>query len=180
MNATESYALAHKIIKKCDGSRDPEVIYQCLGIELEDSFDLIHLKGMYSSANRHRTIYLHKRLEGYLRKFVLMHEICHDQIPEHRKRARRMPYKEIQFFGGANKSEREANSVAAHVLIEDYKMLEFIREGYTTQEIAAALYVPEDLFLIAIEDYCAIHPEFKARLPRSGRGNYLKDYNILA
>ena len=108
-----------------------------------------------------------------------MHEICHDQIPEHRKRARRMPYKEIQFFGGANKSEREANSVAAHVLIEDNKMLELIREGYTTQEIAAALYVPEDLFLIAIEDYCAIHPELEARLPRSGRGNYLKDYNIL-
>ena len=77
MNATESYALAHKIIKRCDGSRDPEVIYQCLGIELEDSFDLANLKGMYSSADRHRTIYLHKRLEGYLRKFVLMHEICH-------------------------------------------------------------------------------------------------------
>lgn len=180
MKAAESYALAQKIIKKCDGSRDPEVIYQCLGIELEDTFDLANLKGMYSSADRHRTIYLHKRLTGYLRRFVLMHEICHDQIPEHRKRARRMPYKEIQFFGGANKSEREANSVAAHVLIEDYKMLEFIREGYTTQEIAAALYVPEDLFLIAIEDYCAIHPEFEARLHRSGRGNYLKDYNILA
>ena len=47
MNATESYALAHKIIKKCDGSRDPEVIYQCLGIELEDSFDLIHLKCIF-------------------------------------------------------------------------------------------------------------------------------------
>lgn len=58
-------------------------------------------------------------------------------------------------------------------------MLELIREGYTTQEIAAALYVPEDLLLIAIEDYCVIHPEFKANLPRSGRGNYLKDYNIL-
>lgn len=179
MNATESYALAHKIIKKCDGCRDPEVIYQCLGIELEDSFDLANLKGMYSSADRHRTIYLHKRLEGYLRKFVLMHEICHDQIPEHRRRARRMPYKEIQFFGGTNKSEREANSVAAHVLIEDNRMLELIREGYTTQEIAAALYVPEDLLLIAIEDYCVIHPEFKANLPRSGRGNYLKDYSIL-
>ena len=110
MNATESYALAHKIIKRCDGSRDPEVIYQCLGIELEDSFDLANLKGMYSSADRHRTIYLHRRLEGYLRKFVLMHEICHDQIPEHRRRARRMPYKEIQFFGGTNKSEREADA----------------------------------------------------------------------
>lgn len=98
MKAAESYALAQKIIKKCDGSRDPEVIYQCLGIELEDTFDLANLKGMYSSADRHRTIYLHKRLTGYLRRFVLMHEICHDQIPEHRKRARRMPYKEIQFL----------------------------------------------------------------------------------
>ena len=91
MKAAESYALAQKIIKKSDGSRDPEVIYQCLGIELEDTFDLANLKGMYSSADRHRTIYLHKRLTGYLRRFVLMHEICHDQIPEHRKRARRYP-----------------------------------------------------------------------------------------
>ena len=72
MKAAESYALAQKIIKKCDGSRDPEVIYQCLGIELEDTFDLANLKGMYSSADRHRTIYLHKRLTGYLRRFVAM------------------------------------------------------------------------------------------------------------
>ena len=130
MKAAESYALAQKIIKKCDGSRDPEVIYQCLGIELEDTFDLANLKGMYSSADRHRTIYLHKRLTGYLRRFVLMHEICHDQIPEHRKRARRMPYKEIQFFGGVNQSEREANSVAAHVLIDDEKMVKVINPHF--------------------------------------------------
>ena len=96
MKAAESYALAQKIIKKCDGSRDPEVIYQCLGIELEDTFDLANLKGMYSSADRHRTIYLHKRLEGYLRKFVLMHEICHDQIPEHRKRVGGYRFKSLR------------------------------------------------------------------------------------
>lgn len=178
MKAAESYALAQKIIKKCDGSRDPEEIYQCLGIELEDTFDLANLKGMYSSADRHRTIYLHKRLTGYLRRFVLMHEICHDQIPEHRKRARRMPYKEIQFFGGTNQSEREANSVAAHVLIDDKKMVSLIMEGHTSQAIAAELYVPEDLLLIAIEDYQKLHPDFIIRLPRSGRGNYLKDYDI--
>ena len=163
MKAAESYALAQKIIKKCDGSRDPEVIYQCLGIELEDTFDLANLKGMYSSADRHRTIYLHKRLTGYLRRFVLMHEICHDQIPEHRKRARRMPYKEIQFFGG---------------LIDDEKMVNLIMEGNSAQAIAAELYVPEDLLLIAIEDYHKLHSDFIVRLPRSGRGNYLKDYNI--
>lgn len=179
MKAAESYALAHKIIKKCGGSRDPEIICQCLGIELEDTFDLANLKGMYSSADRHRTIYLHKHLTGYLRRFVLMHEICHDQIPEHRKKARRMPYKEIQFFGGTSQSEREANSVAAHILIDDREMVELILSGNTSQAIAAELCVPEDLLLIAIEDYQQIHPDFVVRLPRSGQGNYLKDYHIL-
>ena len=90
----------------------------------------------------------------------------------------RMPYKEIQFFGGVNQSEREANSVAAHVLIDDEKMVNLIMEGNSAQAIAAELYVPEDLLLIAIEDYHKLHPDFIVRLPRSGRGNYLKDYNI--
>ena len=53
-----------------------------------------------------------------------------------------MPYKEIQFFGGVNQSEREANSVAAHVLIDDEKMVNLIMEGNSAQAIAAELYVP--------------------------------------
>ena len=77
-----------------------------------------------------------------------------------------------------NQSEREANSVAAHVLIDDEKMVNLIMEGNSAQAIAAELYVPEDLLLIAIEDYHKLHPDFIVRLPRSGRGNYLKDYNI--
>ena len=82
MKAAESYALAQKIIKKSDGSRDPEVIYQCLGIELEDTFDLANLKGMYSSADRHRTIYLHKRLTGYLRRFARS-KVSSSSMPRH-------------------------------------------------------------------------------------------------
>ena len=178
MKIEESYALARRIIKASGGSRNPEEILRCLGIELEDTFDLGNLKGMYSSADRHRTIYLHKHLEGYLRRFVLMHEICHDQIPEHRRRARRTPYKEVLFSGSKDCSEREANSVAAHVMIDDGRMIEMIIEGWTSQAIAAELYVPEDLLLIAIEDYQSIHPELPLRLPRIGRGNYLKDYEI--
>lgn len=178
MNAVESYKIAQRILKKSGGSRDPEVICCCLGIELEDTFDLANLKGMYSSANRHRTIFLHKRLEGYLRRFVLAHEISHDQIPTHRKQARNHPYQELQFFGGTNNAEREANSVAAHILIDDNEMIELIKEGKTLQTVASELYVPEDLLLIALEDYTAIHPELNLDLPRPSKGNYLKDYSI--
>lgn len=177
MDVAETYRIAQKILRKSGGSRNPEIICECLGIDLEDQFDLVHLKGMYSSANRHRTIFLNSRLYGFLRRFVLMHEIAHDQIPEHRKRARNSPYRELQFFGGKDTSEREANAVAAHVLIDDDLMIELIQEGHTLQHIACAMEVPEDLVLIEIEDYSKLHPDFIVNLPRGSRGNYLKDYD---
>ena len=176
MDVWTGYEIAHKILNKSGGSRDPEEICECLGIVLEDGYDLCNLKGMYSSANRHRTIYLNRRLEGYLRRFVLAHEIGHDQIPEHRKRARNSTYQELQFFGGSDNSEREANSIAAHILIDDDEMINLMREGKTAKAIAAELEVPEDLLLIEIEDYRKIHPDFIVRLPRSGKGNYLRDF----
>lgn len=108
---------------------------------------------------------------------VLMHEIAHDQIPEHRKRVRNSPYRELQFFGGKDTSEREANAVAAHVLIDDNLMIDLIQEGRTLQHIACAMEVPEDLVLIEIEDYTKMHPDFIVNLPRGSRGNYLKDYD---
>lgn len=177
MDVSESYRIARQILRKSGGSRNPEIICECLGITLEDNFDLVNLKGMYSSANRHRTIFLNRRLTGYLRRFVLMHEISHDQIPEHRKRARNSPYRELQFFGGKDTSEREANAVAAHVLIDNDLMIELIQEGRTLQQIACVMEVPQDLVLIEIEDYSKTHPDFIVNLPRESRGNYLKDYD---
>ena len=214
MRVEESYALAHKILRKSGGCQDPEIICKCLGIELFE-YDLGNLKGMYSSADRHRTIFLNKRLTGYLRRFVLAHEIGHDQILEHRKQARSKPYKEVmlfqegrcfkddqffkegqcfkddqcfkegqyfqhfqfsQFSCSKNNTEREANSVAAHLLINDVQMLTLAKEGRTLQQIAVELCVPEDLLLIELEDYGKLHPDFLFRLPRIPKGNYLKDY----
>lgn len=173
MNVYDSYALANKIMKKSGGSRNPDIICGCLGIEIEESYDLGNLKGMYSSANRHRTIFLNCRLTEYLRRIVLMHEIIHDQIPEHRRRAKALPY---QDHGAPGKFEREANSVAAHILIDDDEMITLIQEGRTSQQIAAILKVPEDLLLIELEDYKKIHTDFNIVLPRCGDGSYLKKY----
>lgn len=176
MRVKESYEIAQEILRKSGGSRDPDEICKCLGIELTEEFDLVNLKGMYSSAGHHRTIFLHSRLTGYLRRFVLAHEIAHDQIPEHRLQSRDTPHQDVQFFGGTNSTEREANSVAAHVLIDDKEMLNLIYEGKNIQTVAMELYVPEDLLLIELEDYRKMHPDFIINLPRTSRGNYLKDY----
>ena len=56
-------------------------------------------------------------------------------------------------------------------------MIELIKEGKTLQAVASELYVPEDLLLIALEDFRSVHPELKLDLPRPSKGNYLKDYD---
>ncbi len=196
MNVNQSYEISETILRKSGGSRDPEVICKCLGIELYE-FDLGNLKGMYSSADRHRTIFLHKNLSEYMRRCVLAHEIAHDQIPEHRKMARTTPYNEVQFFSNTddccgavgalhrrrscikNNTEREANSVAAHILIDDERMMELVMSGWAVQAIACELSVPVDLLLIELEDYGKMHTEYRClinNLPREARGEYLKDY----
>ncbi len=203
MNVNQSYEISEAILRKSGGSRDPEVICRCLGIELYE-FDLGNLKGMYSSADRHRTIFLHKRLSEYMRRCVLAHEIAHDQIPEHRKMAKTTPYNEVQFFSDTddaddtdaasykstasstchrslakNNTEREANSVAAHILIDDERMMELVLSGQTIQAIACELSVPVDLLLIELEDYGKMHLEYRMlinNLPREARGEYLKNY----
>lgn len=178
MKVEESYRIAQKILRRSGGDRNPDVICKCLGIELIDTYDLASLKGMYSSADRHRTIFLHKRLVGYLRRFVLAHEIAHDQIPEHRKMARSKPYHELQLFGLKNDTEREANSVAAKILIDDDEMTGLLKEGKDLQQTASELCVPVDLLLIELEDYGHMRPDLNIDLPRVGKGNYLKDYDV--
>lgn len=155
MNAYEGYEAAEKISRAIDGCRYPREMASTLGIELYE-YDLKNLKGMYSAADRHRTIFLNNRLNRYGQIFVTIHEIGHDQ--KHRHLARNTPLREIQFFHGASASflieetEREANIIASHVLINDDQLLRLLRYGYTISQSATKLHVPEDLVLIKMKE----------------------------
>lgn len=179
MDVLEGYRIAHKILKLTDGRRDMDLAARLLGIEVHDEFDLVHLKGMYSAKNKHRTIFLHCRLSEYLRRFVLAHEIGHDQIPEHRELAKGTPFQDSSFSCFKDTKERDATSIAAHLLIDDEEMIERLKMYHDTMKAAAALKVPEDFLLIEMEDYKKLHPEYSylLNLPRSGRGDFLKDYD---
>lgn len=179
MDVFEGYRIAHNILKQTDGRRDLNLAARCLKIEVHDEFDLGHLKGMYSSANKHRTIYLHSRLSEYLRRLTLAHEIGHDQIPEHRKQARTSPFQDLSFSCFKDNKEREATSVGAHILIDDDEMLEMLEYYQDVYKVAMKLRVPDDFLFIEMEDYAKVHPEYRyiLRVPRSGRGNCLKDYD---
>lgn len=177
MNAYEGYEAAEKISRAIEGCRRPKDMAAALGIELYE-FDLKNLKGMYSAADRHRTIYLNNRLNHYGQLFVTIHEIGHDQ--KHRHLAKNAPLREIQFFHGASatllieETENEANIIASHVLIKDDQLLKLLGYGYTISESAAQLHVPEDLVLIKMREMQRINRSLSFDLLRRGNPLYLK------
>ena len=176
--ALSDYKCAQHIIKAAGHCRDPEKIADALGIGIE-YYDLANLKGMYSSQNKHRTIFVHEGLSYYGMRFVIAHEIGHDQ--KHRTLARSKPLQDLLFFTatGKNNTELEANIIASHILIEDSELLNLIREQRTCQSIAVELCVPEDLLLIKMDQMTRLgYYEFQINeLYRSPKANYLKDYS---
>ncbi|HGF8405197.1 TPA: hypothetical protein QFD20_002411 [Enterococcus faecium] len=87
------YDTTQHMMKRTGNTRNPEEIAVALGAELLDDYDL---KGMYSSAGRHRSIFIHCYLSRRVRRFVVAHKLGHDQL--HRLLAREKPLQELHFF----------------------------------------------------------------------------------
>ena len=155
MNAFEGYDIAGKIKKKCAGCDSAIEYAKCLGIEIL-TYDLANLKAMYSAADRHRTIFLNSNLSSFAKEFCCFHEIGHDQIPSHRKMARSAFMREVQFFGinyMQDTTEYEANTIAAHLYIDEEEIKEYlIAEKRTIYEAAHLLHAPSELVSIKLKE----------------------------
>ena len=151
MNSIEGYEIANRIKKRCHDCRCAAEYAQALHIEIITR-PLGNIKGMYTYAQRFRTILLNEKLTGYEKEFITFHEIGHDQIPEHRKLAKNGAFQEIQLFSNTtDKTELEANIIAAHLYIKEEELREYLGGYYTLDQIASAVNAPEDLVLIKLE-----------------------------
>ena len=155
MNFITGYEIAEKIMLKTQGCKNERERAEALGIEVL-TYDLGNLKSMYSSADRHRTIYVNKKLCGPEYEFVMDHEIGHDQIPAHRRMARNSPMREIQFFGEdymRNWTEHEANIIAAHLYIDEEELKDYLLyEKRDIFSVSSLLKAPLDLTLIKLQE----------------------------
>lgn len=178
MTVTEGYAIARKIKKKIKRSTDPEEICFRMGLEYVEC-DLANLKGMYSSANRHRTVYLNSRLvEYYERLQTVLHEVGHDQIPEHRLRARNSPLMDYTLRISKENAERDANVIMSHVLLNDGEVIDILKSGYTIEQAASKFNVHTDVLLLKLEEMHKLmgdrFPFEMARMPREASPLFLK------
>jgi len=134
------------------GTRDPFRIADELGINIMYTDALNRLKGMYRVIKRNRFIILNGKNSEQMSRIVCAHELGHDQL--HREYAGTQALHEFVLYDMSTRREYEANVFAACLLLDDDEILELIKQGMDTVQIAAATCT--DINLVALKVDCLI------------------------
>ncbi len=159
---------AEQLIQKA-GTNNVLQIASYLGVKLYyGNYD--NLLGMYTCKWKHRFIFLNNKLEDYMLRMVLAHEIGHDIF--HRDLASE-GLKEFTLFNLKNITEYEANAFAAHILLNNEDVLTLARDGYDVAQIASNLNSHISLLLIKIQEMNKMGFDFN--VPYHPCSNFFKD-----
>jgi len=141
------YRKAEQLVQK-SATNNVLQIASDLGVKLYyGNYD--KLLGMYTCKWKHRMIFLNNNLEDHMLQMVLAHEIGHDIF--HKDLASE-GLKEFALFNLKNITEYEANAFAAHILLKNEEVLNFVRDGYDVAQIASTLNSNINLLLIKMQE----------------------------
>ncbi len=146
----EIYDKAKSIVRRC-GTRNALRIAGELGIYVTYVDGLDRLLGMYTYRHKERHILLNSDMEEMVTQMVCAHEIGHDIF--HRDLAKgNQTLPEFVLFDMRTKHEYEANAFAAHILIDDDEMMEYMQQGYDVVQLAGAMGTNINLMLIKLNE----------------------------
>lgn len=148
MNYIESEA---KALTTKYQTRDPFEIAKGEGIAIYFRDDFVKLKGMYKVILKRRCVFINSQLPEEEMRYICAHELGHDML--HRAATAKAGLCEYVLFDMKNKMEYEANTFAAHLLIDDLMVSHAAVNGMTSGELACELCVPESLILIKAKNY---------------------------
>ena len=103
-------------LREAYGTKNPFIIAEGLGIVVLFR-NLGSLKGFYTIEKRIPYIVINSSLDEYTAKVVCAHELGHDRL--HKRLARNGMLNEYELYLVNTKTELEANTFAAHLLISD-------------------------------------------------------------
>ena len=156
-------------------TRNPIEVIQRLNIKLEVINNTKDLLGMYRVIERNRYIFISSEA-GYLKNIILAHELGHDQLH------RATMGKGACFHESINRTntsiyELEANIFAAHLLIDDDKIISLIKDGHCDKSLAYEFSVDTNIVTIKIGELIKmgkidIEP-YSLNFPKS---DFLKEY----
>lgn len=170
MDSYKIFKQANDLVRQCR-TRNVEYIIHDLGIQIyyEDGFS--DLLGMYTFRWNHRMIFMNARINGYLKRMVLAHELGHDQ--RHRDIAKAgKSLKEFNLFSMRDTTEYEANAFASHILLENDEVYSLARQGYDVVSIAQMLGADINLMLIKLQEMNQL--EYELKVPMRGDPYFFK------
>lgn len=137
--------IAERTAKHC-GTRNPFDAADSLGIIV--SFESLNsIRGYYSKARRQKFIHINSDLPEHLQKFVCAHELGHSILHPDAN----TPFLRKNTLLSVNRLEIEANRFAACLLLTDPDLREYIKFGYTTEQISMCSGLPEPLIQYRIK-----------------------------
>lgn len=171
MDSFALYRKANSLVRQC-GTRDPEKIASNIGIRIYP-MEAEALLGMYTFRWNHRMIFLNPRMDEYLRKMVIAHELGHDS--EHRDIAKRSQdgLKEFTLFKMKDNTEYEANAFGCHILLDNDEVFEYAREGYDVVQLAQMMGSDINLMLIKLQEMNKLGYDF--RVPYSPDSRFFRN-----
>ena len=145
-NAKYIKTTAEKLISAYD-TNNPFRLAEALGIQVKFC-KLGSLKGLYTVQHRIPYIVINTDLDRTTSNIICAHELGHDRL--HKRFAYSHVYNEYEMYLISTKSELEANTFAAHLLISD-DALELLKYyEYNIYQTAAILGTTPELLEIKI------------------------------
>lgn len=150
-----------KDVKKLAKNLGIAILYQDLGSML----------GLYTSMVKVPMIILSDSLTDELERIVIAHEIAHHAL--HRKIVESPLFYEERLFS-KDRLEREANAVAAHLLISDDDLLDALNFEPNIFYAAETLQVDPNLVIIKLSELNKMG--YKFNIPCNAYDNFLRKY----
>lgn len=118
------------------GTRNPYELAEELGIMIL-YYDLGKMRGCFTYIDGQPVIMINERLNEHAALIVCAHELGHFVL--HSDIAKEAALRDFHVFNMQCKTEYEANVFAAHLLIDEDRMFELLRAGYTAERTASIL-----------------------------------------
>lgn len=159
-----------KAIIKTYQSRDPKEILEAMGVHLIAFKSNTKLLGMYKIIEGISFVFYNPYVDESIKNMVFAHELGHHIYHKNQAGEGAIEY---ELFDIRSDMELEANIFAAHLLLDENKIMEDVKEGYTYNQLASIYCVNVNLMIFKLNEMHRMGMPIREENP--SKPTFLKD-----
>lgn len=157
---------SQKIIESF-GTRDPREILEGRNVKIIPFSTDTKVLGMFKIIKRNSFVFYNPYVDKRIQNMVFAHELGHEIY--HKDMAKDLDMIEYELFDINSEMELEANIFACHLLIDEEKLLDDIKQGYTYNQLASLYDVNVNLMIFKLNEMHRMGLPIKKENPANPR-----------